>query len=246
MSPLSSEVIGILEGELSSFLSGNIGSTINSNVKTALSYQIDSLLSAYQGMGFHLIGRWEYNKTTETYSYSGLTSIFSNKLLKYYPYLKVLNNEFIATNGEETKTRQYVDSGTETKQEAKGKNYNRSDNFTNETYGANRSAHEDSPITAAVITNAPSDSTSWNLSNPSAKDGEQFDHHNSSASQRADTVNETKSENNSNSGMGNSSETIANPEMILKVLRFNVENLNISRIARLIVDSVIEEKNTIF
>lgn len=245
-SPLNDSIALILQAELQDFLDGNVGVNLNSAVKTALQNQVTELLNSYIGIGYSLIGLWDYDTDTHAFSYTGLSDIFENKLLKYYPYLKVLNDEFIAITGKESIQKQYIDNGSKTENNSRNKNLQRADTFQNDTNGTNRSAHEESPITTAPINSSPTSASEWNLSNPISKDGEQFNHHNQSSNTRADIHTEQEALAETNQIAGNSTEMIENPETMLKVLRFNIEDLNISRIARLLIDSVVEEKNTIY
>ena len=245
-SPLNESIYNILMAELSDFLDGNIVSSIPSAVKSALEYQVSDLLHDYIAIGYNLIGRWEYNATTETFSYTGLSQIFNNKLIKYYPYLKVFSDEFIAITGKESRQKQYIDSAGKTENNSRSKNLQRADSYQNDTNGTNRSAHEESPIATAPINSSPSASSEWNLSNPTSKDGEQFNHHNSSSNTRKDIHTEQEELTESSNGSGNSTEMVENPEEMLKVLKFNVEELNLTRIAKMLVNSVVEEKNSIY
>lgn len=88
--------------------------------------------------------------------------------------------------------------------------------------GVSRSASENSPITSQPITSAPIEASEWNLLNPDVKGGSQYNRH------FAD------------------SENVIDPRVQLEILKFNVDQLNLTSIANMIVRSVVEEYNTIY
>lgn len=88
--------------------------------------------------------------------------------------------------------------------------------------GVSRSASENSPITAQPITSAPTEASQWNIDNPNVKGGTQFNQHHSNT------------------------ENVTDPRVQLEILKFNVDQLNLTTIANMIVRSVVEEYNTIY
>lgn len=246
MMPLNNTNVSVIDNTVNAFVTSGFGSDLESDVKSAFKLKIHNILYNYQQMGYNIIGFWEYDTETEQYNLTGLANLTDNKLTKYYPYLKVLNAEFSSVTGREETHEQYQNANSVSESGSNNKTKTKIDDFSNSTHGTNRSAHEESPISSAPITSAPTESSTWNLDNPTSKNGEQFD--NATTSHNASNIME--GENSSNAQMGNSSgnKTAYSdiPEELLKVLRFNVEQLNLSNICYLIVNSLIEEKVTIY
>lgn len=171
----------------------------NSSVVNILKNLCISLLNDMKTMGCHVIGKWQYDEETQSWvEQSALSALFHMKLQKYKPYVKVFGNEFSVASSQIMR------------------NHSGNNNFVS------RSASEEQPITAAPISNAPSQTASWDMGNPSEKRGAQS--------------NQTYSNN----------ETVNDPDLQIRVLRFNVDQLNLTTIANMIVRSVVEEYNTIY
>ena len=171
----------------------------NANVVSILKNLCLSLLNDMKTMGCHVIGKWQYDEETKTWvEMSALTALFHMKLQKYKPYLKVFSDEFVNVSS----TIQRVHSGSND--------------------GVSRSASENSPITAAPITSAPTEASQWNIDNPNVKGGTQFNQHHSNT------------------------ENVTDPRVQLEILKFNVDQLNLTTIANMIVRSVVEEYNTVY
>ena len=172
--------------------------SVPSAVTTAFNSISSNLIDDYIALGLHVIGKWEYDTETELYNYTGLNELIDKNFRKYKPYFLVLVNEFTALNG--NLIRQYDGSNS----------------------GTRRSAAETSPITIGEINSAPTESTSWDLSNPTSKAGSQYDNANSST------------------------ETTTDPNLIKKALDFNVGELNLTRLANMLLRSLTEEYCTIY
>lgn len=171
----------------------------NENVVSVLKNLCLSLLNDMKTMGCHVIGKWQYDEETETWlDMSALSSLFHMKLQKYKPYVKVFDNEFAKISA--TILRSHSGSND----------------------GVSRSASENSPITAAPITSAPTEASQWNIDNPNVKGGTQFNQHHSNT------------------------ENVTDPRVQLEILKFNVDQLNLTTIANMIVRSVVEEYNTVY
>ena len=270
---------------------------IPETVANGMIFSANSIITKYEAMGCHLIGRWKYDTESEEYPdlETVLQSMVSERVAKYYPYLKVLANEFSAITGVENQRIDYEqeDNSTETnavtnektKEDSKSESGSRnreysdsgsiakdkSETTNNYTFGSNVSAHEESPIDNASIT-FPASIThdGWPLGAPNKKDGESFEHNASlSGTVDEDTTesksgeedettsasgtyssstneSETANKQGTNNMEGNKRITIENPEMLLKVLRFNVNELNLTKIAEMFVNSFIEEKTVIY
>ena len=99
-------------------------------------------------------------------------------------------------------------------------------NLIRQYYGSNsgtrRSAAETSPITVGAIDSAPEASSEWDLANPTSKAGSQYDNANSST------------------------ETTTDPNLVMKVLDFNVGELNLTRLTNMLLRSLLEEYCTIY
>ena len=223
-----------------------IGYDIDEDVKTAFIQKAETVLADYETLGFHLNGKWEWNEETETFVGTPLIRIALSRMIKYSPYLKVLSNEFIAITGDETHEREYENEHNRTENSTAeiGKTKESSTEFDGN--GTDRKAEEESPIGSASIDSAPTSSTVWNLSSPSKKAGQQYDTHNESSGDESSTENRTNAVAGNETGEGSDNLTIRNPDKMLKILRFNVENLNLTKIVFMFVDSFIDEKNTIY
>ena len=88
--------------------------------------------------------------------------------------------------------------------------------------GVSRSAAENNPITDSTIGSAPTTTTAWDIDNPSMKSGSQHDNQFSN------------------------SETVTDPDVFRRVLEFNIQELNLTRIAKMLVNSLTEEYSTIY
>ena len=171
----------------------------NATVMSVLKGLCDSLLGDYKTFECHIVGKWKYD--TELESYTNLTdfnAVVHLKLQKYKPFLKVFDSEFVKLNRELLRSHSGSNSGN------------------------SKSASENSPITAASITTAPSGASDWGLDSPSMKSGSQFNQSHSS------------------------SETVTDPTIALRIMNFQVDTLNLTTIANMIVKSFVDEYNTIY
>lgn len=213
---------------------------------TALAYRCSAIMEYYSNLGLHLIGKWELNdegNIADTIAFSSMVRI---KLLKYYPYLKVLNDEFIAITGDETHEREYENEQNRTENSTDDITKTKTSSTSFSGNGTDRRAEEESPIGSASINSAPTSSTEWNLTSPSKKSGQQYDTSNQSSGSESIDEDRANAVTGRETGEGSDKLTIKNPDKLLKILRFNVENLNLTKIAYMLVDSLVEEKNTIY
>lgn len=245
--PMTATNVAIITGAFTSFCgSGGIGHDLLADVQSALALQLGQILADRVTIGCHIIGQWPYNDQTEEYITLGLAQIANDKYIKYYPYMKVLNDEFSPIVGRVTSHDSYADrssgNGSRTNTRARAKN----EATSGSSSGASRSASEDSPISSASIDSAPANASVWGMSNPTMKSGEQFD--NASSATTNETINESDSESTTNSGNGSGTKDhyTDDPNNLIKVLRFNVDELNITRIAYMIANSLTEEYHTIY
>lgn len=235
-------------GFAANFLAGTIASDVSSDVKTAFLTVTETLLQSYGDLGLHLIGKYRVFERVlrEEPAPEGLEAIVKIKLTKYLPYLKVLNDEFIKFSGVEKESVESEDSLTRTNNSTEIKDKDNNDSFSNTTSGTNRSAHESSPVSVGPISNAPSESSVWNMNYPDSKDGEQFKHTNESYSTKAEDERIERRNSLSDSAEGSKTIERDNGEMIMRVLKFNIEELNLTRVVEMFVSSLVEEKNTIY
>lgn len=126
---------------------------VNSDVKTAIKKICNELIEDYTYLGCHLIGEWDYDEETETYSNEGVSQLFHYIISKYKPYLLVFTSEY--TKLSEQVIRSHTGSND----------------------GVSRSASENSPITAQPITSAPTEASEWTINNPDVKGGSQYNRH---------------------------------------------------------------------
>lgn len=196
--PLTSEIVALFMDEYGTITEN--WEDVDEDVLSTLSSQIQLLFDTYVTLGCHVLGKWQYD--TETQSFiaedNALQALFALKLQKYKPYITVFANEF--ANISSTILRSHSGSND----------------------GVSRSASENSPITAAPITSAPTEASAWNLANPNVKGGTQFNQHHSNT------------------------ENVTDPRIQKEILKFNVDQLNLTTIANMIVRSVVEEYNTIY
>lgn len=235
-----------IDTAVTAFFHQSAGSAIDVDVQNAFLAKVNFIVQRYIHYDFYLIGKWKYDEQSESFDQHPLINIAQNKMLKYFPYLKVFSNEFIAITGEETHEREYENEHNRTENSTAeiGKTKESSTEFDGN--GTDRKAEEESPIGSASIDSAPTSSTVWNLASPSKKAGQQYDTHNESSGEESSTENRTNAVAGNETGEGTDSLTIRNPDKLLKILRFNVENLNLTKIAYMFVDSLVEEKNTIY
>ena len=197
--PLTSDIVQYFMDEYNIFRN-TYWDDVDTDVLTTLQSQIQMLFDTYVTLGCHVIGKWQYDEESEEYIAEAdvFKALFALKLQKYKPYVKVFSDEFANISS----TIQRVHSGSND--------------------GVSRSASENSPITAAPITNAPTEASHWNIDNPNVKGGTQFNQHHSNT------------------------ENVTDPRVQLEILKFNVDQLNLTTIANMIVRSVVEEYNTVY
>ena len=171
---------------------------VNSDVQTAIKKICDDLIDDYTSLGCHLIGKWDYDEETEEYTNEGVSQLFHYIISKYKPYLLVFTSEYTKLSEQMIRTHSGTNSGN------------------------SKGAREDSPITSASITTAPSGASAWNLDNPSSKSGSQY--------------NQTHS----------NTENTTDPLVQKRILEFNVGELNLTMIGRRIIQSLTEEYRTVY
>ena len=243
--PINEEVIQIVEAAIEDFFdTGAIGADIAADVKAAIQLQAGAILADYSVLGYHVLGRWPYD--TDHFDYTGLTQIVNRACHKYYPYMKVLADEFTAIAGRESYSETFSNTGSGSTSLAKNDTKTKAEMGSNSGNSTTRYASEDSPVTSQSITSAPSASSTWNLTNPTEKGGQQSDNSTTTSINTTETDAATESGQESKTESGSRTHYTDSPERLLAVLRFNVDDLNATKIAYRIINSITEDINTIY
>lgn len=238
--PINEDVVQIVESAIEDFFdTGAIGADIAGDVKAAIQLQAGAILADYAVLGYHVLGRWPYD--TDHYIYTGLTQLVNRACHKYYPYMKVLADEFTAIAGRESYSETYSNTGSGSNSRTASGTKSTEEGGSNKAIGNQVIAREESPISDIMaqpdtysITSPTDQSGAWNR--------------NEVSSQRTleETTGTTESGQESNSESGSRTHYTDSPERLLEVLRFNVDDLNATKIAYRLINSITDEINTIY
>lgn len=238
--PINEDVIQIVEAAIEDFFdTGAIGADIAADVKAAIQLQAGAILADYSVLGYHVLGRWPYD--TDHFDYTGLTQIVNRACHKYYPYMKVLTDEFTAIAGRESYSETYSNTGSGSTSLAKNDTKTKAEMGSSEASGRNVTAREDSPFSSV-----PAEPDNYSLTSPSDQSGGWNSNEASSTLNVTETDAATESGQESKSESGSRTHYTDSPERLLAVLRFNVDDLNATKIAYRLINSITDEINTIY
>lgn len=160
----------------------------------------DDYLHSLQFLGCHLIGKYPLNDDGELMDITSyvvsITKLSAYRHLAALTQLYKTNEKFILENGDLRKTNTAISNGT------------------------TRAATEESPITAAPINSAPTESTEWDLENPHSRAGSQYDSN------------------------GTSTDVIKDPNLAIKAAEFNMRT-NIYSVITSMIDCLVDEKMSV-
>lgn len=238
--PINEDVVQIVEAAIEDFFdTGAIGADIAADVKAAIQLQAGAILADYSVLGYHVLGRWPYD--TDHFIYTGLTQLVNRACHKYYPYMKVLADEFTAIVGRESYSETYSDTGSGSNSRTASGSKSTEESGSNEASGRNVTAREESPFSSV-----PAQPDNYSLTSPSDQSGGWNSSEASSERTLEETTETTESGQESKSESGSRTHYTDSPERLLTVLRFNVDELNATKIAYRLINSITDEINTIY